>query len=217
MDSATLGDRNTSIQVVDIQGGHAQRNPGVASLRIPLHAIKTKAFLHGKSLAILSDGKRYAALEKECEAIKASGVDNVMALVPRTPDRSADIDHQVSNLPGMLPQEFIAERAFGVWKIVNLTSIEDLQSPLFQNVDNESAEAGHAAGEGNAVGLQRTLVVVDDSTRPGEDVLSGLQNRKGQTFLLNGGLAGLRRYEAEATAMARALSLPRISERGCAG
>ena len=212
LDAAELSRREEAVNEVDIR-----RDGADGRLQIPLHEIKTKAFLRHKSLAIVSDGKHFAAIEKECNDIKASGVTDVFAVLPLTSRPTGDDGYSLSHLSRILPQEFIAERAFGVWHIVDLTSKGDLDAPLFRNTEAIREIAHDAKRGGSVVGLERTLIVFDDGRLPGEDDLASLRMRHGQVFVLDDGIKGFLRYRDEATAMARALARPRINERGCNG
>lgn len=217
VDATTLHEKNTAMQLVDIREGAVQGHSGGHRLQLPLHEIKTKAFLRGKSLAILSDGKRFAALENECDAIKESGISEVVAVLPTLTERTDELMDDVSQLPRMMPQEFIAERSFGAWHVINATGTENFKSPLFRAAAIDRANTNTVTGRRSAVGLVRTLIVFDSSELPDRETLSDLHMSGGQAFVLDGGAAGMERYQIEATAMARALAGPRINERGCAG
>ncbi len=184
-------------------------------LRIPLHEIKTKAFLRDRSIAIFSNGRQFAALEKECTDIRASGIDDVVAVLPTAAKLTADRDEQLMNAPMMTPPEFIAERAYGVWHFVNLTDQEVLESPLFANTNKPGLVVARKSGRGSTAGLVRTLVVFNNVGPTEAQKVPQVPPFAGQVFVLLGGLDGLQRYEAEATAMARALARPRLNERGC--
>ncbi len=203
------------MQLVNIGLDNADAALTTGQLRIPLHEIKTKAFLRDRSIAIISNGRQFAALEKECTDIRASGIDDVIAVLPTAAQLTADRDGQLMNAPKMKPQEFISERAYGVWHFVNLTDQESLESPLFVDTNEPRVVARKITARGSTTGLVRTLVVFDSDapsvTRKGPRA----SPIEGQTFVLEGGLAGLQRYEVEATAMALALARPRINERGC--
>jgi len=186
-------------------------------LQIPLHEIKTKAFLRNKPLAVVSDGKNFAALEKECNDIKASGVPEVVAVLPQVQDKSVGNRRFAEELPTIRPQEFVAERPFGRWHIVDLTSTGGLESPLFKNLESSKTLVDDMKLRGPVAGLARTLVVSDDGRMPDSPILGAMRASLGQVFLLEGGMKGFARFQADATAMARALERPRISERGCNG
>jgi hypothetical protein len=184
-------------------------------LQIPLHEIKTKAFLRDRSIAIFSSGRQFAAIEKECTDIRASGIDDVIAVLPPAAQLTADNGEHVMKAPRMTAPEFIAERAYGVWHFINLTDQETLESPLFVDTNEPGLSIAGKPGSGSNTGLVRTLVVFDGDVPAEDRKLPGGLSFAGQTFVLQGGLAGLQRYEAEATAMALALARPRINERGC--
>lgn len=204
--------REEPMNIVDIR-----RNGADGSLQIPLHEIKTKAFLRSRPLAIVSDGKHFGALEKECGDIKASGVPEVVAILPSVSDRADSETRFAEELPTMLPQEFVAERPFGRWQIVDLTSTGDLRSPLFRNMQSPKTLVDDLRERAPVVGLERTLVVSDDGRLPDTADFRSARAGTGQLFILEGGMKGFARFQADATAMARALERPRIGERGCNG
>jgi len=216
LDAADVSSADREIHVVNVAKSSPQ-TPG--QLRMPLHEVKTKGFLRGRSLAIVSDGKQFAALEKECMAIKASGVSDVIAVLPEMSAEIGARDEEFAGAQEISPKEFIAERAYGVWRIVNFTERQKLRSPLLADSGARALVTNKAlAGRSNA-GLVRTLLVFEDDGIRTDQARAGAhtQSFSGQTFVLQGGLAGLQRFEAEATAMAMALARPRINERGCAG
>ena len=207
--------RDHDATIVDIRA----ENPDDAAaygrrLRMPLHEIKTKGFLRDRRVAILSDGTRYAALEEECPDIKASGVAGVFAILAGR--QEAPPNAQPSSLVAatMTPQEFIAERRYGIWHIVDF-SREGRGEPLLLQSEGTTAQHENSAERGSAVRLERTLVVFDDKTSIDLDEVTEGHRLVGQVFVLEDGLAGLKRYRSEAAAMAVALAGPRIDERGC--
>ena len=212
--AADVSSSNNKLHVVNIASDGLE-SPG--QLHIPLHEIKTKGFLRDRSLAILSDGKQFAALEKECSDIKASGVADVIALLPTNPQPTAARNEQHTNVPHITPREFVAERAFGVWHFVDLTSGGGLESPLFRAAAAPNALTRAVKRNGSGTGLERTLVISDNGSLPSGADLSAIEAGRGQAFVLEGGMQGFSRFQAEAIAMARAQARPRINERGCAG
>lgn len=193
--------------VADSQGSRAQHVVNITGesvsgqLQIALHEIKTKHFLQGRPLAIVSDGKNFGAIERECVAMRAAGIDDVTAVIPA----------KTGAIPRMSAREFIAERAYGVWRFENHTSQPELESPLFSAAANP--EIDFSEQRQGSVGLVRTLVVYDNHAEEAGNLPT---TGAGQVFILEGGLEGLKQYEQEAAAMARAQARPRISERGCA-
>ena len=192
--------------VIDIEPGNGDGGTSGGMLRIPLHEIKTKAFLDGRSIAIVSNGKRFGALERECAAIREVGVQDVVALL--------DTRDMAEEGVAISVREFVAERPYGIWRIENRTTEPDLKSPVLVNkagvepvlVDQQQRDGSNA--------LVRTLVVVDPENEKTWNI-SGNVRVAGYVFVLEGGLQGLRQFEAQAIAMARAQARPRIGERGC--
>ena len=216
IDAVDVEAAGAEFQVVDIrkQSGHGDSR--FDGLRIPLFEIKAKSFLRQRQVAILSDGRRYAALEKECDAIKAIGVRDVYAVLqPAMPVRRQGAD--IVAYRAMLPKDFVAERRFGVWTIVNLTSEESINEPVFQGSNMRPYAGGESPGSGAGAGLQRTLIVTDSGAEPHDAERADRYAGSGQVFVLQGGLQQLRQFRVESTAMALALAQPRISERGCSG
>ena len=201
-DSAAVTANSREYRVIDIDGDRAGGSTGV--LQIPLHEIKTKGFLRGRKLAVASDGTRFGAIERECEAIKAAGVEQVLALVS-----AADMPRRIS------ARDFVAERSYGVWQFVNRTSLDELDSPLLTTGNSPTVDLSRDLSKKNH-GLVRTLVIFDSSDHESLSALPSVDDNN-PVFVLDGGLVGLRQFEAEATAMAKALARPRIGERGCAG
>ena len=202
---------------VNIGDNSSEAGDAKGELRIRLHEIKTKAFLHDRRIAILSNGKQFAALEKECGDIKASGVADIVAILPTHSVPAGDRNVTISDLPRISPREFITERSFGVWRVVNLTG-GDLESPLFLGM--ASTLPGEAVDYGQrraGASLVRTLIVAEGNNPAAAVASLKLQANGGLTFVLDGGLSSLHRFQVEATAMARARAGPRINERGCAG
>lgn len=217
LNAADVSSAGHDVRIVNVMHDGSNTPASSKQLHIPLHEIKTKAFLRDRSLAIVSDGKRFAALEKECQDIKASGIEDVIAVLPELVQLSAGSDGLSLSVEKMSPLEFIAERAYGHWQFVNLSSDEDLRSPLFLSLDTTDRNNINMKQQASRAGLERTLIVTDGDDLPDADFLTGLSGYRGQVFVLDGGLLGLRRYQSEATAMVRALARPRINERGCAG
>lgn len=194
---------------VDIGNGQQVATPVRRNLRMPLHEIKTKTFLRGGRVGLVSDGKRFAAMEKECENITASGVRDVAAVL------AVDAELQ-TQLETIAPHEFIVERRYGRWHIVNKTSEQPLAEP-YLNAD-APASVGDTSRRGSAsAGLERTLIVYDDAIGIDNALVVRNDSVHGQAFVLEGGIAGFRRYRMEASAMAIARAGPRINERGCGG
>ena len=73
-----------------------RRDGADGRLKIPLYEIKDKTFLHNKALEIVSDGRHFAALEKECNDIKRSGVTDVFAILPPRQDLTGGDEHLLS-------------------------------------------------------------------------------------------------------------------------
>ena len=209
--AAAVSSDQASTSVVNISGEADSASASSRELRIPLHEIKTKAFLKGRALVVISNGRQYAALEKECHSMKAAGVTDVLALLPQ---RASSVGGEVVT-PKMTPREFVAERSYGAWHIVNLTS-EDLP-PLIAMADSRRDRPIRATGDEGGAGLERTLVVLDEAWTGEFNRSDTSSEYRGQVFVLDGGLDGLKKFQDDATAMARALAQPRISERGCAG
>jgi hypothetical protein len=212
--AADISSSSDKLHVVNIVSDDVEA-PG--QLRIPLHEIKTKGFLRDRSVAILSDGKQFAALEKECSDIKASGVADVIALLPTGSQSMAAREELHTNVPVITSREFVSERAYGVWHFVDLTSGAGQKSPLFRAATAPNTLTRIVKKSGSGTGLERTLVISDDGSLPSAADLSAIDAGRGQTFVLAGGMQGFSRFQAEAIAMARARSRPRINERGCNG
>jgi len=217
LNAADISSADVDVRIVNVTRDDSTTLVAGKQLHIPLHEIKTKAFLRDRSLAIVSDGKRFAALEKECQDIKASGIEDVIAVLPDAVQVTAGLDDLSLAVEKMSPQQFIAERAYGHWQFVNLSSEEKLNSPLFLSLGATDRNKIKMKQQASRSGLERTLIIMDDDDLPDADVLSGISEYRGQVFVLDGGLSGLQHYQSAATAMARALARPRIGERGCAG
>jgi hypothetical protein len=214
---ADFGGHGDETTLVDIRLARVEGEPQPARvLRMPLHEIKTKGFLRDRRIAILSDGKRYAALEEECPDIRAAGVAGVFAVVADYGRMSLPSDEPAPfRAATMTPEQFIAERRYGIWHVVDFSREGSSEPLLLPAGGTAPRDIESADGPGSAVHVERTLVVFDDEASTDVEQLAGSDRLVGQVFVLEGGLKGLRRYRSEAAAMAVALAGPRIDERGC--
>lgn len=189
--------------------GH-YRIPG--SLNIPLHVVKTKAFLRSEPIVLVDQGRVSAALEEGCAALKRAGFSNVSVLqgglrawrAGRGPlegeeGSAGDLDH-------LMPAELFAERTRDDWLVLILS--RDKQATLrcwLPPRAEQVAAVGDAAiraikaavAKGRRASPRLRVVAASDSgTDQDHTTLSALLAKAGVTdaFYLEGGLAGYREF-----------------------
>ncbi len=207
-DAAGFEAKYHDYHIVDIEASDDGVGTSAGILRIALHEIKTKAFLRGRKVAIVSNGKRFGAMERECKAIRGSGVEDVVALLntgPVTGERAI-----------ISAREYVGERPYGIWRVENRTSNAEFSSALLVDTAGIEPLLARQQQRNRSSGPVRTLVVLDGEA-DGRPLGDSRATNIGYSFVLEGGLDGLRQFETEATAMARAQARPRIGERGCRG
>lgn len=196
------------VDVRDAESFSRYRIPG--SLNIPLHAVKTKAFLRSESIVLVDQGHVSAALEAGCSELKRAGFSSVAVLrgglrawyADRGPlegeARSAD------DLDRLMPAELFAERTRSDWLVLSFSndgraSLRCWLPPRVEQVSGTGSPAIRAIAE--AVARARRAepglrVLVASDTGADRAALSALLAKAGvqDALFLESGLEGYREF-----------------------
>ena len=195
-----------SIRIVDVR--HDAVDVKSSELAIPLYEIRTKSFLRGQRIAIRSNGKRFAEIEKACGEIKASGVADVFAVLPENQNSTNNELGAPDSITAIKPREFIAERGIGVWYVAGLSIDEFQREPAFSGLKTGLPPAPRDTDA--APGLSRVLLV-----ERRQEIDQSLNFKGSRVFRLEGGLQALQDYVSKSEAMLAAKQNPRLGQRGC--
>jgi rhodanese-related sulfurtransferase len=194
------------VDVRDAESFGRYRIPG--SLNIPLHVVKTKAFLRSESVVLVDQGHGTAALEAGCSDLKRAGFSSIAVLrgglrawrAGRGPlegeARSTD------DLDRLMPAELFAERTRTDWLVLifsndSQASLRCWLPPRVAQVSGTGAPAIRAIKAAVARARQTDpglRVLVASDTGADRVALSSLLTKAGvqDALYLESGLAGYR-------------------------
>lgn len=191
------------------------RIPG--SLNIPLPFVKTKAFLRQRPFVLVNEGRSSGELEAACKTLRAAGFKQAGVLrgglvgwrgANGTIEGDLLAQRELGRMP---PVEFAQEGGYGDWIVVSLASVpaEELRKFLPQAVpvavkdDIQLAAAVKSTVAKRArKGVEPKLLIVDDDGSRTERIEHALQGKlPQQVFVLEGGLAGYRKFWTEQAAI----------------
>lgn len=199
-------ERKSPITLVDIRSREEfdqARIPG--SLNIPLHFIRTKAFLKSSRIVIVTEGYQYARLEPECKRLEQQGFMASILFGGLNTWKQANLPmegeawaHKAFDLIG--PEEFHPEKGCDLWVVLDATSDSALEPilPSAVRCDGKSAftssRVKKTMKEKGEAGPFLVLIVNDD----GRDLTgisraaskAGLRN----VFYLQGGARAYRQH-----------------------
>jgi rhodanese-related sulfurtransferase len=197
--------RKQDILFIDVRGREAFekfRLPG--SIRIPLYALKTKAFLKDKPLVLVSEGYPNLALEQTCRELRVAGFAQLSILnggLRYWQQRKGPIEgdafasHEVNRIPAM---DFFSQKDSPEWLVITVSpSAAEPSRPLIPG-------ALHLPWEGNpskfASGLKAiidnrakspllSVLVCDERGAQYESIERAVQQAQiGKVFYLQGGM-----------------------------
>jgi rhodanese-related sulfurtransferase len=126
--------------LVDVRSANdfeQMRIPG--SLNIPLHLVKTKAFLKTRNIVLINEGRTSVDLEDSCRSLKQAGFQQVSILenglygwgVRKKPlEGDSSVTRTLNKLK---PGELFAERAYDDWVVINLSGAPGTNTRETQN------------------------------------------------------------------------------------
>jgi len=193
------------------------RIPG--SIRIPLYAVRTKAYLRARPIVIFNEGYTYADMERECSALRKAGfavwilAGGLRAWVSTGGKIIGDpfLRRKLNRLP---PAAYFRERRFDDWRVIDISPLERAETKKFfpraihVPFEKESARFRsafrRALGDDFAPdGPKRVLVVsLDSSLYDRLDKELGKKATEGLLFL-EGGIEGYKRYIVEQKTISR--------------
>lgn len=203
--------REPGLVLVDVRSpaDHARlRIPG--SVGIPLAFLKSKSFLKDRSVILIGDGFRNAALQAECEGLRKSGIEAAilggglaawgLKGLPLEGDRFG-----LADLRRVSPQTVYPEKDSGRLVVVDISREKSKDGPkLFPSVVHFPAGPGGLADLGRlkAALVQTTAcpmsILIAGETDEGYAPIAGQLGAAGiNAFFLEGGFSGYRRHLQE--------------------
>jgi rhodanese-related sulfurtransferase len=204
--------RKQDVLFVDVRDKAAfdqVRLPG--SIRVPLHALKTKAFLKGRSVVLVSQGYPDLVLEKTCRDLQTAGYAQTRILsggLRRWQQKSGLIEGDAfaaSRLSRMAPIDFVSHLGAAEWRVITVSPSTSAAARTQQLIPG----ALHLPWTGNPTAFaaalksivaqkppspQFPLLVCDESGARYDRIERAIQQEEvGMVFYLAG---GLRAYEA---------------------
>ena len=196
------------VDVRDAGSFSRYRIPG--SLNIPLHAVKTKAFLRPESIVLVDQGHVTGLLEAGCAELKRAGFLSVAVLQGGLRAWSAGrgpLEGEVSQANGLdrlMPVELFAERTGSDWLVLSFSNDPKALPrcwlpPRVEQVTGTGAPAVRAIQAVVARARQATpalRVLVASDTGTDYAALSALLAKAGvrDALYLESGLAGYREH-----------------------
>ena len=124
-----------------------QSIPG--SLNIPLHALKTKAFLNNKTLFLINDGTNSIGLNQVCHDLRDKGIQthvvlgglNSWAIIDNTFKTSVDA---FSSIDQMSPQDAYYELLLSDNILISISNNSEGIEPLFRHKTHILADSNNA-------------------------------------------------------------------------
>lgn len=210
-------DRGRAV-LVDIRSAEAfQRHHVPGSLNMPLHAIRTKAFLRSNPVILLDDGLSAETLEGACADLRRNGFAQVNVLRggirvwaeqgrPVIGDRLA-----IAELKWLSPNALFVERRYDDWLVLDFSQKHDPVALkwLPRNVERINAARPNAtaivkkAVEHKAKNRPWLNVLVVNDDGEGYDKLGSLMRKAGikHEAYLTGGIRGYRDFLSNQVAM----------------
>jgi len=191
------------------------RIPG--SLNIALPFVKTKAFLKDRSFVLVNEGHNSGALESACEQLRAAGFKQARVLRGgllgwRSADGTIEGDLLAQrDLGRMRAIELAEEGGYADWIVMSLAKVpaEELRKFIPQAVPISVKDDAQLAAVVKATvakrarkGVEPKLLIVDDDGSRTERIEHALKGKlPQQVLLLEGGLAGYRKFWTEQAAI----------------
>jgi rhodanese-related sulfurtransferase len=178
------------------------------SLNIPLYAVKTKAFLKSFAIVLVNEGFRYAELENECRRLAERGfkVSILAGGLPAWKRKGGQLVGDFFGLDAMKtvsPQVFFREKDYENLLVVDISQTRGETSswlipyakhiPVVDDNDGSAAELGKLISNNKTKPFQS--IIIFNETGEQYEKAEKLLNRMGiETFKLQGGVAGYRKY-----------------------
>jgi len=202
--------------LVDVRSHQAYEKVNIPdSINVPLFAVKTKAFLKGRSLVLVNEGYNRRQLEVECGKLRAAGFDVSILMGGLNAWREKGLKFRgdlfaVRAFAEVSPRDFYGEKDGPDHAVIDISRI---QSPESQRLVPGALHihiplTGHETPDDpfNSAGLQElagkqkrtphlSLLVVNEEGRNYEAIEKILKkNGLRAVFYLTGGWSGYRRY-----------------------
>jgi rhodanese-related sulfurtransferase len=197
------------ITLVDIRSSREFERLNIpGSINIPLHAVKTKAFLKSSSIVLVNKGYGYARLEAECGRLKTHGfkVSILDGGIPAWHRKKAGLVGDLwalQEMKNISPQTFFKEKNFVNGLVIDISSNRSPGSkklipfaermPLSSDPDGSVAELQTALKRFQNKAFFSVLVV-DQNGDGYANVRRILEKIGTNDFYLNGGLSAYQRY-----------------------
>jgi len=177
------------------------RIPG--SINIPLHAVKTKAFLKSQPIVLVNNGYQYTLLEKECKNLKSKGFKvkilkgGLNCWRHKKAPFAGDVFSQ-KELNKVSPRAFYQEKAFENQVVIDVSKVQSKESkklipcaihiPFSDNRLNLSALCVSAV-------KNKTILIFNEHGNGYEKIEKAIEKSSlKNVFYLKGGLKGYKKY-----------------------
>jgi rhodanese-related sulfurtransferase len=197
-----------------------------SSLNIPADFVKTKSFLKQQPFALVAEGRDSGSVEELCSRLKAAGFAHAGVLHGglngwRRAGGVVEGDLLAQrHLNRMSPVEFASERAYPDLLVIDLSEAPGndaktffpgaLSLPVGTPEDRLIAAVKTAVRKRTGKGAPLRLLVVDNDGSSYEKIESAVQEAlPNETYFLEGGLAGYKKFWREQAAVWAATAQPR--------
>jgi rhodanese-related sulfurtransferase len=197
--------RKQDILFIDVRGREAfEKFRLPESIRIPIYALKTKAFLKDKPLVLVSEGYPNHELERTCRELRAAGFARLSILngglrywlQQNGPiEGDAFAAHEVSRVPAI---DFFSQKDAPEWLVVTVSpSAAGSSQPLipgamhlpWEGNPSKFASALKAITDNGVKSPRLSVLVCDESGDRYESIERAVQQAKiGKVFYLKGGM-----------------------------
>lgn len=199
--------RKQDLLLVDVRGKNAFENYRITgSIRVPLHALRTKTFLKDRRVVLVSQGFPNPLLERTCRDLHAAGFTQTRILrggLRYWQQKRGPIEGQAfaaSEVGRISPMEFFAQQDAGEWLVVAVSPSAAAAGRVRQLIPDslhlpwegnplKFASALQSIAAGRAPSGLRSVLVCDESGTQYEGIEREVPKEDiGAVFYLEGGL-----------------------------
>jgi rhodanese-related sulfurtransferase len=178
------------------------------SINIPLHAVKTKVFLKSFPVVLINEGFHYSPLQSECRQLtdmgfKAFILDGGLPAWKRTGSRLVGDLFALEDMKTITPRVFLQEKDYENTLVVDISPTRSETSswlipyakhiPVVDDNDGSAAELRKLISKNKNKPFQS--IIIFNETGEQYEKAEKVLNRMGiETFNLQGGVAGYRKY-----------------------